>query len=149
MLLAEVTQAWEVAAAAEATRIAVVIAVETSAQEATVAWDSTTLRVKDAKDEAALAEREALERVPTWEHFEELTLLQTQGFELCHAIVSPPWVRNHLSEGMWLATLCHTKMARELATLWVVVSFAAKSALGRSPNDIFCKEVVGELVAEF
>ena len=48
MLLAEVTQAWEVAAAAEATRIAVVIAVETSAQEATVAWDSAALRVKDA-----------------------------------------------------------------------------------------------------
>jgi hypothetical protein len=97
MLLAEVTQAWEVAAAAEATRIVVIIAVETSAQEAIVAWDSTTLRVKDAKDEAALVEREALERVPTWEHFEELTLLQTQGFELCHAIVSPPRVRNHLS----------------------------------------------------
>jgi hypothetical protein len=42
------------------------------------------------------------------QHFEELTLLRTQGFELCLAIVGPPRVRNHLSEGMRLAVLRHT-----------------------------------------
>jgi hypothetical protein len=26
-----------------------------------------------------------------WEQFEELNLLQTQGSELCHAIINPPW----------------------------------------------------------
>jgi hypothetical protein len=34
------------------------------------------------------------------EHFEELTLLQTWGFELCLAIIDPPQVMNHLSNGM-------------------------------------------------
>jgi hypothetical protein len=34
------------------------------------------------------------------EQFEELTLLQTQGSKLCHAIVDPPRVRNHLLVGM-------------------------------------------------
>jgi hypothetical protein len=38
------------------------------------------------------------------EQFEELTLLQTQGYELCLAIVGPPRVRNHLSEGMQIST---------------------------------------------
>jgi hypothetical protein len=33
------------------------------------------------------------------EQFEELTLLQTWGSELCLAIAGPPRVRNHLSEG--------------------------------------------------
>jgi hypothetical protein len=36
------------------------------------------------------------------EQFEELTLLQTRGSELCHAIVGAPRVRNHFSEGMQL-----------------------------------------------
>jgi hypothetical protein len=62
-LLAEVTQVWEIAIAAEATRATVILATEASAQETVVAWDSTNLRVKDAEDWAALAEREALERV--------------------------------------------------------------------------------------
>jgi hypothetical protein len=34
------------------------------------------------------------------QQFEELTLLQVWGSKLCLAIVSPPRVRNHLSEGM-------------------------------------------------
>jgi hypothetical protein len=58
------------------------------------------------------------------EHFEELTLLQTRGNKLCLAIIGPPWVGNHLSEGMRIATLHHTKMARELAVLRAVVSSA-------------------------
>jgi hypothetical protein len=61
-----------------------------------------------------------------WEQFEELTLLQTRGSELCLAIVSPPSVWNHLSEGMWVAALCHTKMAGELAALWAAVSSAGE-----------------------
>jgi hypothetical protein len=40
-----------------------------------------------------------------WEQFEELTLLQTWGSELLHAIVGPPRVRNHLLVKMRLAAL--------------------------------------------
>jgi hypothetical protein len=50
---------------------------------------------------------------------------------------------------MWLVALLHIEMAGELATIQVAVSSIMKSALGRSPNEIFCMEVVGELVAEF
>jgi hypothetical protein len=75
-------------------------------------------------------------------------LLQTRGSELCHAIVGPPWVRNHLSEGMRLAAFLHTKMAKELVMLRATVSSTIESVLGRSPNDAFCVEVVGELDAE-
>jgi hypothetical protein len=84
-----------------------------------------------------------------WEQFEELTLLQTRGSELCHAIIGPPRVRNHLSEGMRLAALHHTEMAGELAVLWVMVSSTAELLLGRSANEIFRVEVLGELVVEF
>jgi hypothetical protein len=49
--------------------------------------------------------------------FQELTLLQTRGSELCLAIVGPPRVRNHLSEEMRLVALHHTEMAREHAAL--------------------------------
>jgi hypothetical protein len=76
--------------------------------------------------------------------FEELTLLQTRGSELCHTIISPLWVRHHLSEGMQHMSLHHTEMVGELAVLWAVVS-----VLGRSPSDTFCVEVVGELVTEY
>jgi hypothetical protein len=40
-----------------------VLFTETSAREAVAAWDGTTLCIKDVEDRAALAEREALERV--------------------------------------------------------------------------------------
>jgi hypothetical protein len=83
------------------------------------------------------------------EQLEELTLLQTQGSELCFAIVGPPQVRNHLSEGMWLAALCHTEMAIELDTLRTVVSSTVVLALGCSPDETFWVEVVDKLVAEF
>jgi hypothetical protein len=48
------------------------------------------------------------------EQFEELTLLQIRGFELCHVVVCPPRLRHHLSEGMWLAALHHTEMPESL-----------------------------------
>jgi hypothetical protein len=41
----------------EVTHAVVVLAAETSAQEATVAQDSVNLHIKDAEDRAALAER--------------------------------------------------------------------------------------------
>jgi hypothetical protein len=63
--------------------------------------------------------------------------------------LSPPRVRDHLSKGMWLAALHHTKMDGELPMIQAVVSFAMESTLGRKPNDTFHVEVVGELVAEF
>jgi hypothetical protein len=54
---------WEETAAMEAARVTAVLAAETSAQEATVAWDSATFCIKGAEDRAALVEREARERV--------------------------------------------------------------------------------------
>jgi hypothetical protein len=82
------------------------------------------------------------------EHFEELTLLQTWGSELCHVIVGPPWTKN-LFEGMRLAAICHTEMVVELAAFWAAVSSTAESMLKRSASNIACTEVVGELAAEF
>jgi hypothetical protein len=83
------------------------------------------------------------------EQFEELTLLQTRGFELCLAITGPPQVRNHLSEGMQIATLHHIEMARELAVLQTAVSSAVEFTLGCSFDETFWVEVMDELVAEF
>jgi hypothetical protein len=83
------------------------------------------------------------------EQFKELTLLQTRGSAPCHAIIDPPWVRHHLSKGMCIATLCHSKMAGELATLQAAVSIATESVLGHSPSNTFRGEVVSELAAEF
>jgi hypothetical protein len=39
------------------------LATETSAQEAAMAWDSTNLHIRDAEDQATLVEVEALEQV--------------------------------------------------------------------------------------
>jgi hypothetical protein len=127
-LPAEVTRACEAVADVEATCDVAALAAEVFACEATAAQDNATLRVKDAEDWTALAEREALERVSRAEaknattlasahenvkslaqkvalledkldvkhraremsegehrvRFEELTLLQTRGSELCH-----------------------------------------------------------------
>jgi hypothetical protein len=71
------------------------------------------------------------------EHFAELTLLQSRGSKLCLAIVGSPRVRNHLSEGMQIAALHHTKMAREVATLRVAVSSTMELAQWRSPDETF------------
>jgi hypothetical protein len=78
-----------------------------------LSWKITLL-----KDELAV-ERQSQEvsQRERQEQFEEITLLQTRGSELCHAIIGPPWVMHHLFEGMRLAALCHTEMVGELATL--------------------------------
>jgi hypothetical protein len=55
------TRAREAAATAEASHVVVVLAMKTSAQEATVAWGSTTVDVRDAEDRSTLSEREARE----------------------------------------------------------------------------------------
>jgi hypothetical protein len=186
----------EAATVAMAGHAVVVLAAETSVQEAAMTQASTMAWVKDEENRATLAEREAREMVSRVEvesamalnsareetdslvrkitllkgelvevhqacevveeferghreQLEELTLLQTQGSELCFAIVGPPQVRNHLSEGMWLAALCHTEMAIELDTLRTVVSSTVVLALGCSPDETFWVEVVDKLVAEF
>jgi hypothetical protein len=56
---------------------------------------------------------------------------------------------HHLSDGMSLAALRHTEMAREFATLWAVVSYAVELVLGNLPDDAFHVEVVGELATDF
>jgi hypothetical protein len=63
VLLAEVTRVWDTTTTAKAARATAMLVGETSAQEAVAVQDSTTLRVKDAEDQATLVKREALERV--------------------------------------------------------------------------------------
>jgi hypothetical protein len=82
------------------------------------------------------------------ERFEELTLLQTRGSELCLANIGLPWARD-MSEGMRLATLRHTEMVGELATFRAMVSSVMDLVLGHSPSNTACAEVVGELATEF
>jgi hypothetical protein len=65
------------------------------------------------------ARRECRERV------QELTLLQTRGFELCQAIVGPPKLRGQLSEGMWIVVTRHTEMAKQLTGLQATMFSAA------------------------
>jgi hypothetical protein len=60
---ADVTQARDAAAAAEATHVMVVLAAETSAHEAATTWDSTSICIKDVEDRSTLVEREARKRV--------------------------------------------------------------------------------------
>jgi hypothetical protein len=55
----------------------------------------------------------------------------------------------HLSEGMQLAALRHSEMAREVAVFQVAVSSIAESVLRGSPSDTARTEVVGEFIAEF
>jgi hypothetical protein len=81
--------------------------------------------------------------------FEELTLLQTRDFELCCAVVGPPWVKHHWFKGMHLAALRHTKMVVELAAHWVAGPTVVESVLGRPHSDSFRVEVVDELASEF
>jgi hypothetical protein len=77
-LLAKVTQAQEAATAMEAARVAAMLATETSVQQAAIAWDSTTLCVKDVEDQAATAEREGLETVSRVEVENAVTLASTR-----------------------------------------------------------------------
>jgi hypothetical protein len=50
---------------------------------------------------------------------------------------------------MRAAALCHTKMIRELATLWAAVSSVMELVLGQLPNESSRVEVMNELVAKF
>jgi hypothetical protein len=81
--------------------------------------------------------------------FEELSLLRARGSEPCLTIVGSPRVRNHLLEGMQVASLCHTEMAGELAALQAAVSSDAELVLGRSLDESFWVEVIDKLVAKF
>jgi hypothetical protein len=58
-------------------------------------------------------------------------------------------VRNHLLEGMRIATLYHTEMVRELVVLRATVSSAVEFVLRRSPNKTLRVEIVDEMIAEF
>jgi hypothetical protein len=74
-LQAEVTWAREAATAAEAAHITTILAVEASAYEAVVAWDSATILIKDVEDWTTLVEREARERVLRVEVESDATLV--------------------------------------------------------------------------
>jgi hypothetical protein len=50
---------------------------------------------------------------------------------------------------MWLATLCHAEMVKELVAFREAVSSVAESVLRCSLGDIARAEVVGELVTKF
>jgi hypothetical protein len=71
------------------------------------------------------------------------------GIQLHGHLVGPLRVRSHLSEGMRIAVLLHTKMAEQLAALRAAVSFAAHSMLGHSPTEALRVDVVDELIAKF
>jgi hypothetical protein len=83
------------------------------------------------------------------EWVQELTLLQTRGSELCQAIVDPPRVRSHVSEGMKIAALYNTKMVEQLAALQAAVSSATQFVLECSPTMALQVDVLDELVTEF
>jgi hypothetical protein len=68
---------------------------------------------------------------------------------LCHFIIGHTGARHHLSDGMWLVVLRHTKIAGELVAPQAAVSSIMDSVLGRLPDDTFRMEVGGELAAEF
>jgi hypothetical protein len=100
VLLAEVTQAWDTTAIAEAARVTAMLTAEISAQETVVARDSAALRVKDVQDWATLAEGEALERVSRAEAENAMMLAsvceETEG----------PWA-------VWEITLLEDELAAE------------------------------------
>jgi hypothetical protein len=74
------------------------------------------LKVTLLKDELAVEHQaQEMSEREHQAHFEELSLLQTWGSEMCHAIIGPARAK-HLFEGMRLSALCHTEMVRELIT---------------------------------
>jgi hypothetical protein len=118
---------------------------------ASTSEDSEGLARKIALLEDELAVELRAQEVSEREHreqFQELTLLQTRGSELCHAIIGPPRARHHLTKGMRLEALYHSKMAGDLAMLWAMVSTTVES-LGCSPSDTFHVKAVSELTGEF
>jgi hypothetical protein len=91
--------------------------------------------------------------LPMRSPFLRTSLLQSIWLGTCLRIIrgTHPFVdpRHHLSDGMRLAALHHTEMAREIAILRATVSSTVESVLGCSPSDTFHVEVVGELATEF
>jgi hypothetical protein len=73
-MLAEVTRVQETTATMEATHVAAMLTAETSTREPIVVRDSATLYERDVENQAALAEREALDKVSRVE-VENATLL--------------------------------------------------------------------------
>jgi hypothetical protein len=63
VLKARLTQARAAVTTTEVAHVATMLDAETSTKVATVSWDSAEGRIRDAEDWAALAEREAWERV--------------------------------------------------------------------------------------
>jgi hypothetical protein len=97
------------------------------------------LKVTLLKDELAVEHRS---------HIEELSLLQTWGSEMCHAIIGPAQAK-HMFEGMWLSALYHTEMVGELITFRAAVSSITELVVGRSLGNTAHVVVVGELLAKF
>jgi hypothetical protein len=58
------------------------------------------------------------------------------------AWLGPLTVRSHLSEGMWIATICHTEMVGKLTALQEAVASATQSMLGHLPIEAFWVDVV-------
>jgi hypothetical protein len=177
----------EATIAKEATRVAMVHAMEAFGQEATAARESTAALVRDpearetamgvevesavvlasaheeaedlarriallegelaevrqARDMAKENSRGSFDMVADAERWLEESKIECRehfanpGSEQCLAIVGPPRVRILLSEGMQIAALRYTEMAKELAALWVVVSSAVEFVLECSPNEAF------------
>jgi hypothetical protein len=75
--------------------------------------------------------------------------MKIRGSELCLAIVGPLRVRSHQLEGMRMATLHHTEMAKQLDVHKVAEYSTMEFTLGCSSTKTFREEVVGKLVAEF
>jgi hypothetical protein len=55
----------------------------------------------------------------------------------------------NMSEGMQIATLCHTEFAEQHAGIRAAVSSVTQSILGRSPIEALRVDVVDKLVLEF
>jgi hypothetical protein len=124
--------------------------------ENSVALASTHADAEGLAWKIILFEGELVEERRAWEtserehreRLEEVTLLQTRGSELCHAIFCPPQAR-HLSKGMRLAALYHIEMAGELAAFWAAVSSTAGSVVGHSPSSTdHLDEAAGQLRKE-
>jgi hypothetical protein len=78
----------------------------------------------------------------------ELTLLRIRESEMCITIIGAPLL-TPLHEGMCFAVAQHTEVATRLSTLWMAVSLASQSILGRLLIDVPQAGVVGEIVVRF
>jgi hypothetical protein len=118
---------------------------------------ATTHQAKDAAEEkissleakvaAANQWQEAIEE--QCEHLvPELTLLSIWGSKLCIPIIGVPPL-TPLREGMHLVAAQHTEVATRLSALWVVVTPAVESILGRLPVNVPHVCVIGEIVVQF